>query len=327
MTWLITGGAGYIGAHVVRSLQQAGHPLVVLDDLSSGDAARIPGAALVVGSVLDGALVADTMARHQVRGVIHIAGRKQVAESVAQPNFYYRENVAGQLALLEAARDAGVSTFVFSSSAAVYGMTDVPLVTEDLPLRPMSPYGRSKAAGEWMVEDAGRAYGMRYVNLRYFNVAGAASADLGDPAALNLVPMVFERLARGEQPLLFGDDYATPDGTGVRDFIHVEDLADAHVRAAEHLAAGGASATLNIGRGEGSSVREVLRAIAAVTGLDTTPQVLARREGDPARVVACADRAAELLGWTARHDLRAMVTSAWDGWCLRHGAPAARDAA
>lgn len=314
MSWLVTGGAGYIGAHVVRALQRTGERVVVLDDLSTGRPDRVGDADLVVGKVSDPELVAGVLREHDVTGVVHVAAHKQVGESVEQPYLYYRDNVVGQLVLMEAMRDAGVQLFVFSSSASVYGMPAVELVTEDEPVQPISPYGQTKTVGEWLAQDADAAYGLRYANLRYFNVAGAASDDLADPAVLNLIPMVLDRLTRGERPALFGDDYPTPDGSCVRDYIHVEDVASAHLAAARHLAGGGESLTLNIGRGEGSSVREVLDVIAEVTGMDTTPQVLPRRPGDPARIVASSRRIEQVLGWSAQHDLRSMVASAWSAW-------------
>ena len=318
MTWLVTGGAGYIGAHVVRALREQGSDVVVLDDLSTGDAARVEGVQLVRASLLDREAVDRTLADHQVQGVVHIAAKKQVGESVADPYYYYRQNVLGQLTLMEAMRAADVRRFVFSSSAAAYGAPETALVEEKSHLEPESPYGQTKVVGEWLAVDAEAAYGVRSVCLRYFNVAGAASPDLGDPEALNLIPMVFQALTAGQRPLLFGDDYPTPDGTCVRDYIHVSDIATAHVAAARHLEQGGESLRLNIGRGRGSSVREVLAMIADVTGLDTTPQVVARRPGDPPRTVAGADAIRDRLGWTAHHDLRDMVESAWAGWLLRH---------
>lgn len=314
MSWLVTGGAGYIGAHVVRALRAGGEEVVVLDDLSTGRADRVGETEVVVGSVSDAELVARTLREHRVSGVVHVAARKQVGESVEQPYLYYRENLHGQLVLMEAMRGAGVDKFVFSSSASVYGMPDVELVTEDTAVQPISPYGQTKAAGEWMSEAAGIAYGLRYANLRYFNVAGAASDELGDPAVLNLVPMVLERLTAGQRPRVFGDDYPTPDGTCVRDYIHVEDVASAHLAAARHLAGSGDSLTLNIGRGEGSSVSEVLSMVAEVTGMDTTPDVEGRRAGDPARIVASARAIQDSLDWGASHDLRSMVASAWSAW-------------
>ncbi|MHC8422883.1 UDP-glucose 4-epimerase GalE [Streptomyces sp. NB004] len=323
MSWLVTGGAGYIGAHVVRALADGGERVVVYDDLSTGSADRVPdGVPLVVGSVLDEALLEGAIRDHAVTGVVHIAGKKQVAESVERPLHYYRENVTGLATLLEAMVSAGVDRLVFSSSAAVYGMPDVDLVTEDTPCLPLSPYGETKLAGEWLIDAAARAHGIRAASLRYFNVAGAAAPELSDSGVFNLIPMVFERLEAGDAPRVFGDDYATPDGTCVRDYIHVEDIASAHLAAARRLADApeGTALTLNVGRGEGSSVREMVDRILKVTGRqDAAPRVSPRRPGDAARVVASADRARAELGWTARHDLDAMIDSAWQGWRHRHG--------
>ncbi|WP_042364998.1 UDP-glucose 4-epimerase GalE [Streptacidiphilus neutrinimicus] len=321
MTWLVTGGAGYIGAHVVRAMVEAGHGVVVLDDLSTGDPTRLPaGVPLIQGSTLDQPLLASVLREHDVTGVLHIAAKKQVGESVEKPLWYYRENVEGLRVVLEAAAEAGVRRFLLSSSAAVYGMPDVDLVTEETPCRPMSPYGESKLVGEWLVRAAGRAHGMGTVSLRYFNVAGAATPELGDPGVFNLVPMVFERLDAGEAPRIFGADYPTPDGTCIRDYIHVADVAEAHVAAVRRLTADpdGTDLILNIGRGEGVSVRQMLDVIGEVTGLDTTGEVTPRRAGDPARVVASAERIAQELGWKARFDVREMISSAWAGWRLRH---------
>ncbi|MFF2012754.1 UDP-glucose 4-epimerase GalE [Streptomyces sp. NPDC058195] len=323
MTWLITGGAGFIGAHVVRAMLDAGERAVVYDDLSSGDPARIPdGAQFVKGSTLDREALDRVIAEHGVDGVVHLAGKKQVAESVARPLHYYRENVYGLQTLLEAVTAAGARRFLFSSSAAVYGVPDVDLVTESTPCAPINPYGETKLAGEWMVRATGAAHGMATASLRYFNVAGAASADLADTGVCNLIPMVFEKLTRGEAPLVFGDDYATPDGTAIRDFIHVADLASAHVAVARALGArgDGTDLTVNIGRGEGVSVREMIALIGEVTGYGPAaePAVRPRRPGDPAKVVAAAGRMRSELGWTARHEVRAMVESAWEGWCLFH---------
>ncbi|MFF7449294.1 MULTISPECIES: UDP-glucose 4-epimerase GalE [unclassified Streptomyces] len=320
MTWLITGGAGYIGAHVVRAMTEAGETAVVYDDLSTGIAERVPaGVPLVVGSTLDGERVARALADHAVTGVVHLAAKKQVGESVDLPLHYYRENVEGLRVLLEQVTRAGVASFVLSSSAAVYGMPDVELVTEDTPCGPMSPYGETKLAGEWLVRATGRATGLATASLRYFNVAGAASPDLADTGVSNLIPMVFEKLTQNAPPRIFGDDYATPDGTCVRDYIHVVDLAEAHVATARALhASPGRDLTLNIGRGEGVSVREMIDRINAVTGHDRPPTVTPRRPGDPARVVACADRITSELGWKSRHDVQDMITSAWDGWVHLH---------
>lgn len=319
MTWLVTGGAGYIGAHVVRALRGDGADVVVLDDLSTGSPDRVPpDVPFVRGSVRDRGLVGQVVGDHGVTGLVHIAAKKQVGESMADPLLYYRENVDGLVALLDSCREGGVQQVVFSSSAATYGLPDVDLVDEDTPKAPLSPYGESKLIGEWVLRHCERAYGMRAMKLRYFNVAGAASPDLGDVGVLNLVPMVFERLQAGERPRVFGGDYPTPDGTCVRDYVHVGDIADAHLAAARALESGAPGATYNIGRGEGSSVLDVLRVVGEVTGRDTTPDVVDRRPGDPARIVAAVDRIREGLGFTAQHDLREMVASAWAGWQLRH---------
>ncbi|MFF4588927.1 UDP-glucose 4-epimerase GalE [Streptomyces sp. NPDC001388] len=325
MTWLITGGAGYIGAHVVRAMTRAGERAVVYDDLSTGIAARVPaGVPLVVGSTLDAERVARALAEHAVTGVVHLAAKKQVGESVERPLHYYRENVEGLRVLLEAVTAARVPSFVFSSSAAVYGMPDVDLVTEDTPCVPMSPYGETKLAGEWLVRATGRATGLATASLRYFNVAGAAAPELADTGVFNLIPMVFEKLTENAPPRIFGDDYPTPDGTCVRDYIHVVDLAEAHVAAAHALRSSpGRDLTLNIGRGEGVSVREMIDRVNAVTGRHRPPTIAPRRPGDPARVVASADRIATELTWKARHDVQDMITSAWQGW-LHHHPEAAR---
>ncbi|MFJ9929724.1 UDP-glucose 4-epimerase GalE [Streptomyces misionensis] len=321
MTWLITGGAGFIGAHVARSMAGAGEEVVVLDDLSAAVPERLPaGVPLVEGSTLDGARLREVVARHGVTGVVHLAARKQVAESVADPTRYYRENVGGLATLLDVMAEAGVERMVFSSSAAVYGNPDVDLITEDTPCAPVNPYGETKLAGEWLVRAAGRAHGISTVCLRYFNVAGAAAPELADTGVFNIVPMVFDRLTRDEAPRIFGDDYPTPDGTCVRDYIHVADLAEAHLAAARRLAEGAphGDLTLNIGRGEGVSVRELITVIGEVTGDRRAPVVEARRPGDAPRAVGSVERAARELGWRARRDVREMVRSAWEGWQLHH---------
>jgi UDP-glucose 4-epimerase len=303
-------------------MADAGERVVALDDLSAGVPSRLPSdIPLIQGSSLDGDLLKRTFAEHTVTGVVHLAARKQVGESVAQPTRYYQENVGGLATLLEAVAGAGIERFLFSSSAAVYGNPDVDLITEDTPCAPMSPYGETKLAGEWLVRAAGRAHGISTVCLRYFNVAGAAAPELADTGVFNVVPMVFDRLTRNEAPRIFGDDYPTPDGTCVRDYIHVADLADAHLAAACRLTAAGASGddlTVNIGRGEGVSVRELVTLIGEVTG-DTRPVLVEpRRPGDAPRAVASAALAAEELGWSARRGVREMVESAWQGWRLHH---------
>lgn len=330
MTWLVTGGAGYIGAHVVQAMRAEGADVVVLDDLSSGDRGRVSGVPLVVGSLLDPGCVAEAIRAHDVHGVVHIAGKKQVEESVRRPLFYYRENVEGMRLLLEAVIEAGVGSFIFSSSAAVYGSPDVDIVEESTLCRPVNPYGMTKLIGERMVEDVSSATGLRYVNLRYFNVAGAAEPALSDRGTSNLVPMVFERLEAGQAPRIFGDDYDTPDGTCIRDFIHVADVASAHVAAARALDERRIDAlTANIGRGVGVSVRDMIASIRAIAGIAaepwSEPVMEPRRPGDPARVVAAADTIRDALGWKAGYDIDDMVTSAWAGWREgREGAPPRR---
>lgn len=326
MTWLITGGAGYIGAHVVRAMAGTGERVVVLDDLSSGAAERLDRLSadvpLVRGSTLDGAALERALTEHDVTGVVHLAARKQAGESVEQPLRYYRQNVHGLTVLLEAVAAAGVRRFVFSSSAAVYGTPDVDLVTEDTACAPVNPYGETKLAGEWLVRAVGRASGMATACLRYFNVAGAAEPWLADTGVFNVVPMFFDALTRGVPPRIFGDDYPTPDGTCVRDYVHVEDLAEAHVAAASRLGHGPGGSprpegdlTVNIGTGQGVSVCEMADLVAETTGIrEPAARIAPRRAGDPARVVASAELAAKELGWTARHGVRDMVASAWEGW-------------
>ncbi|GAA1556818.1 UDP-glucose 4-epimerase GalE [Streptomyces globosus] len=325
MTFLITGGAGYIGSHVVRAMLLAGEQVVVLDDLSTGNEDRVPeGVPLVIGSVLDRLVLDEVIRKHKVTGVVHLAGKKQVGESVEKPLYYYHENVEGLQVLLGAVAAAGVRNVLFSSSASVYGMPDVDLVTEETPCAPLSPYGETKLAGEWLIRAAGRAHGIATACLRYFNVAGAATPELADTGVFNLVPMVFERFDKGEGARIFGDDYPTPDGTCIRDYIHVEDLAEAHVAAARKLrewadAGEYRDLTVNIGRGEGVSVREMATLLNEGTGHAYEPVVVPRRPGDPAKVVASADRIHAELGWKAKHDVRDMITSAWAGWEANRG--------
>ncbi|MFZ0323332.1 MAG: UDP-glucose 4-epimerase GalE [Actinomycetes bacterium] len=319
MTWMVTGGAGYIGAHIVRSLQGQGHGVVVLDDLSTGEARKVPdGVALVEASVLDRAAVEKALREYDVTGVIHMAAKKAVGESVERPLYYYRENVDGLLSLLEAMDAAAVKTMVYSSSAATFGMPDVERLTEEYVCRPVNPYGETKLIGEWLMNDIAAAHGMDWVSLRYFNVAGAGSPELGDTGVFNLIPMVFRALSHGKNPQVFGDDYATRDGSCVRDYIHVTDLADAHVAAVkllEHKPEGTVvGEVFNVGRGEGVSVKEVIDAVHEVTGLDFAVDVVGRRAGDPAELVASADKITAELGWSARYNLTDMVSSAWQAW-------------
>lgn len=314
-TWLVTGGAGYIGAHVVRELLGSGRNVVVLDDLSSGHAHRIPeGVPFVQANVADRDAVARALAEHAVDGVIHLAAKKAVGESVELPLHYFRENVDGMLALLEAMQAEGVSRLVYSSSAAVYGTPEHNPIPESAAIIPESPYGQTKVVGEWLAADQGTATGLSWVALRYFNVAGAGSDELGDDSVNNLIPMVFAALERNERPQIFGDDYPTPDGTCIRDYIHVADLASAHAAAAAHCETRIAADAFNVGRGEGSSVREVMDTISAVIGRDVDAEVSLRRAGDPPASTAATERILDVLGWRAKRDLQAMVASAWSAW-------------
>jgi UDP-glucose 4-epimerase len=313
MTWMVTGGAGYIGSHVVRAFQEVGIPTVVLDDLSSGHEEFVPaGVPLVRGSVLDTALVADTLLGHQVTGVVHLAGFKYAGVSVQRPLHTYEQNVTGTAHLLAAMAEADVTRIVFSSSAAVYGTPDVDLVTEDTPTAPESPYGESKLIGEWLLRDQAAATGLHHTSLRYFNVVGSGTPELADTSPHNLFPLVLDALAEGRTPRINGDDYATPDGTCVRDYVHVADLATSHVAAARALTEGRELRRVyNLGSGDGVSVREIMTAMAAGTGIAFEPEVAPRRAGDPARIVASGEAAARDLDWRMRHSLTEMVSSAW----------------
>jgi UDP-glucose 4-epimerase len=318
-SWCVTGGAGYIGGHVVKALRDSGRDVVVLDDLSSGDPVRLPaGVRLVVGDVGDPQAVREALSGGAVSGVLHLAARKAVGESVERPLWYWRQNVQGLQVLLEGVLDAGVRRFVYSSSAAVYGQPDtLEPIGEDVPCEPINPYGASKRAGEWMIDATARRFGWRAVSLRYFNVAGAGDPALGDRGVANLIPLVFRALDDGRAPQVFGDDYPTADGTCVRDYVHVEDLARAHVAAVRWTGQPGEGPPhlqINIGTGRGASVLEVLQTVGKVVGHDVDGLRLARRAGDPAQLVAAVDRAREVLGWTAEHDLADMVSSAWESW-------------
>ncbi|MFI5509807.1 UDP-glucose 4-epimerase GalE [Mycobacterium sp. NPDC051804] len=313
MTWMVTGGAGYIGSHVVRALQDADIPVVVLDDLSTGLEQFVPASVpLVRGTLLDADRVAKVLRDHGVQGVIHIAGFKYAGVSVRRPLHTYEQNVSAMVTLLKAMDAEGVDKLVFSSSAATFGTPDVDIVTEDTPTRPESPYGETKLIGEWLLRDAGRASGLKHTSLRYFNVVGSGSTDLFDVSPHNLFPLVFNMLYRGETPQINGDDYPTPDGTCVRDYIHVADLALAHVAAAQRLTAGQpVEPVYNLGSGDGTSVREIMTAIREATGIEFEPTIKPRRPGDPARIVAAGDLAARDLDWRMRHSLGEMVASAW----------------
>ena len=312
MSILVAGGAGYIGAHVVRLLLERGDRVIVVDDLSYGTPDRVEGAELVQLDVASGEAVdvlTDVMEQRGVTAVIHFAARKQVGESVARPGWYYQQNVGGLANMLLAMERARVEQMIFSSSASVYGMPPVEVVPEDIDCRPINPYGETKA-------DCERAWGLRWAGLRYFNVAGSGWDDLGDMATLNLIPMVLDRLSRGQAPKIFGTDYPTPDGTCIRDYIHVRDLAVAHIAALDYLAGGGTMAehVFNVGTGRGSSVREVVSKVIASTGLNIEPEELDRRAGDPPQLIGDAERIGRVLGWKADHDLDDIVASAFTSW-------------
>ncbi|HYQ32646.1 MAG TPA: UDP-glucose 4-epimerase GalE, partial [Lapillicoccus sp.] len=311
MTWMLTGGAGYIGAHIVRAFAAAGLPVVVLDDLSTGIRENVPPEVpFVLPSVGDSGAVRAALREHHVTGVLHLAAQKAVAESVAKPLLYWDENVGGMRSLLQSCLDEGVDRVLFSSSAAVFGNPPVDFVTEETPVAPMSPYGETKLVGEWMLRDVAAATGLRWAALRYFNVAGAGAPELADRSVNNLVPMTFQALTQGRNPQLFGDDYDTRDGSCIRDYIHVVDLAEAHAAAAARLDEAPIGEVFNVGRGEGVTVSEVFATVREVTGIDFTVDVVGRRAGDPAAYFADATKIGKELNWTARLDLTDMVRSA-----------------
>ena len=316
MSVLVTGGAGYIGSHTVRQLRKRGDEIVVLDTLEFGHRDAVADTPLVVGDVADYDLVMDTISRYRVDSVVHFAAYKAAGESFENPGRYFANNVAGTSRLLEAAYRGGVRSFVFSSTCAVYGTPDHTPVAEDAPIHPESPYGESKALAERMMHWFDVSHGMKYVSLRYFNAAGAAmDGSLGEDwsASLNLVPLAMKALL-GKIPRLrvFGTDYPTPDGTAIRDYIHVDDLADAHLRALDYLAGGGDSVALNVGTGVGSSVREVLASAERAAGRPVPAEDAPRRPGDPVALWADHTRARELLGWEAQYGLDEIVSSAWN---------------
>ena len=323
MTWLITGGAGYIGAHVVESVLASGREVVVLDDLSSGIAARLSNKVhLDQTSLQDVSGINQIFEDAEITGVVHLAAKKRVGESVERPDYYWQENVVGLQNLIEAMKQHDVKSFVFSSSAAVYGQPEVSpgtLITEQTPCSPINPYGDTKLEGELLSKAMADSEGMKVVALRYFNAAGAGRPELGDQFIFNLVPIVFDALDRGAQPNIFGNDYQTPDGSCIRDYVHVQDLAEAHIAAMNFVEKSDPGFTaINIGTGSGTSVYEVLEMIQDVTGVSIEPIVGKRREGDPPALVADASLAKEILGWQSSRDLLEIVSSAWDAWKLGH---------
>jgi UDP-glucose 4-epimerase len=323
VTWLITGGAGYIGAHVVESVLKSGREVVVLDDLSTGIAARLnPEVPLVQTSLQNVADLNRIFEDADITGVVHLAAKKRVGESVERPDYYWQENVVGVKNLLEVIKRHDVKNFVFSSSASVYGQPSVPigtLITENMGCEPINPYGATKLEGELLSRAMADSDGLKVAALRYFNVAGTGRPNLGDQYIFNLVPIVFDALDRGDQPNVFGNDYPTPDGSCIRDYVHVQDLAEAHIAAMNFIEGSDPGFTaINIGTGSGTSVYEVLNMIQEVTGISIDPIIGQRREGDPPALVADVSLAKEMLDWQSSRDLREIISSAWDAWKLGH---------
>jgi len=313
MTWLVTGGAGYIGSHIVDAFRSSDRRVAVVDDLSTGHREFVPAdVPFHLVDITDTGRLTQVMAEHAVTGVVHLAGYKFAGESVRQPLATYRANVQGTASVLAAMQATGVECIVFSSSAAVYGTPAVDRVTESTPAAPESPYGQTKLVGEWLMAAQAEATPLRHTSLRYFNVVGSGADHLFDTSPHNLFPLVFDALDRGEPPRIFGEDYPTPDGTCVRDYVHVADVAAAHVAAAGALEAGSTLRPVyNLGSGDGTSVRQIMDAVRSVTGKGPEPVVVGRRPGDPARIVADGSLAARDLSWAARHSLEDMVRSAW----------------
>ncbi|MGA0709856.1 MAG: UDP-glucose 4-epimerase GalE [Ilumatobacteraceae bacterium] len=314
MTTLVTGGAGYIGSHTVRLLTSQGRDVVVLDTLELGDRSRIPGVAFVEADIADARAIERACRKYGVQDVIHFAAYKAVGESMEQPLRYYNNNVAGSIALVHALLANGVERIVFSSSAAVYGNPDHVPVNEDAPLKPESVYAETKVHVERFLSSC-NTIGLRSVSLRYFNAAGAsADASIGEnwDMSQNLIPLVMKAVLGASGPLrVFGNDYPTPDGTCLRDYIHVEDLAQAHIKALDYLATGGTSMACNVGTGQASSVLDVIRMAEEVSGRSVPHVISPRRAGDPTTVFADPTLVRAVLGWRATHDLREIVSSAW----------------
>jgi UDP-glucose 4-epimerase len=320
MTWLVTGGAGYIGAHIARCLKESGRTVAVLDDLSIGLRKFVdPDVEFFQGSILDldkvkAALLAGPGGT-PVTGVIHCAGFKYAGESVKRPLHTYSHNVTGTQVLLDGMVQVGVERLVFSSSAGVFGTPDVAEVTEDTPTLPESPYGESKLIGEWLIRDVARVSNLKHTSLRYFNVAGSGYDDIYDLSPHNLFPVVLKDLTEGRVPHIWGGDYPTPDGSCIRDYVHVQDVALAHIAAAAVLESDASPERVyNLGSGQGVSVLEIMSAMKKNTGIAFEPEIMPRRPGDPARIVASGELARRDLDWKMRHDVDSMVASAWQAW-------------
>ncbi len=321
MRILVTGGAGYIGSHVVRILRERGDEVVVFDSLETGHRAAIGDVPLVVGNTADTDLIARTCREYAVVAAMHFAAYKAVGESMERPARYFANNVQGTNALLDGLHQAGVSLFIFSSSASVYGTPQTLPVSETNPLHPENPYAESKAMVEQMLHWFDVCHGMRYASLRYFNAAGASlDAQIGEDfrVATNLVPLVM-KAALGKIPAIqvFGTDYPTPDGTCIRDYIHVVDLAEAHLKALDYLRAGGNSEIFNLGIGKGASVKEVIDTAKRISGIDIPTVYVGRRKGDPTAVYADNARARTLLHWEPRYGLEEIIRTAWQ-WHSTH---------
>ena len=315
-TVLVTGGAGYVGSHACKALARAGHVPVTFDSFVTGHAGAVRYGPLVQGDLLDGTSLTGAFRDHAPEAILHFAAFSDVGPSVTDPGRYWRNNVAGSLALFEAARDHGVRAAVFSSTCATYGEAGTANLTEDHLQAPINAYGRTKLAVEQMLADFGRAHGLAHVVFRYFNAAGAdPDREIGEDhrPETHLIPLVLDAASgRRDQITVFGTDYGTPDGTCIRDYIHVTDLADAHVRGLNHLLEGGDSLALNLGSGTGHSVRAVIDTAQQVTGLSVPAADGPRRPGDPPRLVSGSDRAEHILGWRPEHsDLATMIRDAW----------------
>jgi len=323
MKVLVTGGAGYIGSHAVHELKASGHDVVVFDSLVKGHRAAVPaGVPFVQGDIRDAALLAETFAKFPIDAVMHFAAASEVGESMVNPAKYYRDNVAATLSLLESLNQANIRKIVFSSTAAVYGEPESCPICEDAPLRPTNVYGRTKLIIEGMLADFAMAYGFSYVALRYFNAAGALpSGGVGEDHTpeSHLIPLILQTALRQRAAIsMYGTDYPTSDGTCIRDYIHVTDLASAHVLAIEHLLAGGEPRTYNLGSQNGFSVREVIDKARKITGIDFPVVEAARRAGDPAVLVASSAKFQQDFNWQMRHsDVDTILSTAWD-WHRSH---------